>query len=171
MGQMFIDASGNYPPPDLEAVPVVTPVAGLPEGSRRSHNLQQNSAHTSHFSLSHASTRKRHTCWQQAQRVQKSGALGDGSPDECGRHRVLRLDICPLSPGGLLEDQDRSCYSPAGGRWLCAMCVCACVCMCWMRVHVRYVRVRVRAPLCVQLKVSVYMRARTACHQEEARES
>ena len=43
--------------------------------------------------------------------------------------------------------------------------------VCWVHVHVRYVRVRVRATLCVQIKVFVYMRARTAHHQEEARES
>ena len=70
MGHMAINVSANGHPPDLEAVPAVTPAYFLPEGSRRSHALQHNSADTCRSQHFHMQAHARHTRWQQAQRVQ-----------------------------------------------------------------------------------------------------
>ena len=70
MGHIAINVSANGHPPDLEAVPAVTPAYFLPEGSRRSHALQHNSADTCRSQHFHMQAHARHTRWQQAQRVQ-----------------------------------------------------------------------------------------------------
>ena len=111
MGTKDLEAVENAGPPDREVVHAAASAPVLPIGGRQSQVLRQYSAHKSWFALPCASARKRHACWQQAQRTGARAHWAAAHLMKVGSI-VIFSSISSKCAGGLVEDQKRSHSSP-----------------------------------------------------------